>query len=180
LVPLPVPPLRWRLPPAASPASPPDSLALDDFDLAILDILQRDNTTPQRAIAEAVHLSAPAVQRRIRRLQDSGVIRANVALLDAARLGRPLTILLKLAVHDENPARTAPLHRRIAAEPAVQQCWNITGDADYLLVVNVASMDDYTALVQRLIGGDGNVRRFGTSVAMGCLKSGLQVPLVRG
>ena len=47
----------------------PSTPALDAFDLAILDILQRDNTTPQRAIAHAVHLSAPAVQRRIQKLQ---------------------------------------------------------------------------------------------------------------
>lgn len=162
------------------PAALPDTLALDDFDLAILDILQRDNTTPQRAIAEAVHLSPPAVQRRIRRLHDSGLIRANVAVLDAARLGLPLTVLLQLSVHDEHPARTAPLHQRIAAEPAVQQCWSVTGDTDYLLVVQAASMEDYQALVQRLIGGDDNVRRFVTSVALGCLKSGTQVPLARG
>jgi predicted ArsR family transcriptional regulator len=50
---------------------------LDSFDRAILDLLQRDNTLPQREIAEVVHLSTPAVQRRIKRLQDSGVIAAN-------------------------------------------------------------------------------------------------------
>lgn len=161
------------------PAATPASVDLDDFDIAILALLQRDNTTPQRAIAEAVHLSPPAVQRRIRRLQQAGIIRANVAVLDAGRLGLPLTILLQLAVHDEHPARVAGLHRRIAAEDAVQQCWSITGEADYLLVVAAASMADYQALVQRLVGGDDNVRRFVTSVALDCLKSGLQVPLTQ-
>lgn len=63
---------------------------LDSFDRAILDLLQRDNTLPQREIAEAVHLSTPAVQRRIKRLQDSGVIAANVAVIAAAQVGRPL------------------------------------------------------------------------------------------
>ena len=70
--------------------------ALDRFDLAILDILQADNTTPQRAIAQAVNLSAPAVQRRIQRLKDSGVIRANVAVLDPVKVGKPLTIVLEV------------------------------------------------------------------------------------
>ena len=70
--------------------------ALDRFDLAILDILQADNTTPQRAIAQAVNLSAPAVQRRIQRLKDSGVIRANVAVLDPVQVGKPLTIVLEV------------------------------------------------------------------------------------
>jgi DNA-binding Lrp family transcriptional regulator len=60
----------------------PESLTLDSFDLAILNILQRDNAVPQRVIGEAVPLSAPAVQRRIRRMEEAGIIRANVAVID--------------------------------------------------------------------------------------------------
>ncbi len=154
--------------------------ALDSFDLAILDILQRDNTTPQRAIAQAVHLSAPAVQRRIQRLQQTGVIRANVAVIDPEKVGLPLTIMVEVHLENERPDRTAPLRGRIAAEGAVQQCYSVTGEADYLLVVNVASMADYEALTRRLFEGDDNVRRFRTSVSLGCLKAGLQVPLGGG
>lgn len=150
---------------------------LDRFDLAILDILQADNTTPQRLIAQAVNLSAPAVQRRIKKLQDSGVIRANVAVLDPVKLGMPLTIVLEVHLENERPDRTASLRARIAAEEAVQQCYGVTGEADYLMVVNVASMADYEALTRRLFDGDDNVRRFRTSVSLGCLKSGLRVPL---
>ncbi|MDD2178119.1 Lrp/AsnC family transcriptional regulator [Acidovorax sp. D2M1] len=150
---------------------------LDRFDLAILDILQTDNTTPQRAIAQAVNLSAPAVQRRIQRLKDSGVIRANVAVLDPVKVGKPLTIVLEVHLDNERPDRTAPLRARIAAEDAVQQCYSVTGEADYLLVVNVASMEDYEALTRRLFEGDDNIKRFRTSVALASLKTGLRVPL---
>ena len=159
---------------ARAGAAPP----LDDFDLAILDILQRDNTVPQREIARAVHLSAPAVQRRIQRLRKSGVIRTEAAVLDASLLGRPLTLLVEVHVHDEHPQRTAGLRQRIADEPAVQQCYAITGEADYLLVITAATMADYQALTAHLFGGDDNVRRFRTSVALGCLKLGLQVPIL--
>ena len=151
--------------------------ALDRFDLAILDILQADNTTPQRAIAHAVNLSAPAVQRRIQRLKDSGVIRANVAVLDPVKVGKPLTIVLEVHLDNERSDRTAPLRARIAAEDAVQQCYSVTGEADYLLVVNVASMADYEALTRRLFEGDDNIKRFRTSVALASLKTGLRVPL---
>ena len=151
--------------------------ALDRIDLAILDILQADNTTPQRAIAQAVNLSAPAVQRRIQRLKDSGVIRANVAVLDPVKVGKPLTIVLEVHLDNERPDRTAPLRARIAAEDAVQQCYSVTGEADYLLVVNVASMADYEALTRRLFEGDDNIKRFRTSVALASLKTGLRVPL---
>ena len=155
------------------PATP----AIDRFDIAILDILQADNTTPQRVIAQAVNLSAPAVQRRIQRLKDSGVIRANVAVLDPVKVGKPLTIVLEVHLENERPDRTAPLRARIAAEDAVQQCYSVTGEADYLLVVNVASMADYEALTQRLFEGDDNIKRFRTSVALPSLKTGLRVPL---
>ena len=151
--------------------------ALDRFDLAILYILQADNTTPQRAIAQAVNLSAPAVQRRIQRLKDSGVIRANVAVLDPVKVGKPLTIVLEVHLDNERPDRTAPLRARIAAEDAVQQCYSVTGEADYLLVVTVASMEDYEALTRRLFEGDDNIKRFRTSVALASLKTGLRVPL---
>ena len=157
--------------------TPLPSLALDDFDLAILDQLQRDNTVAQREIAQAVHLSAPAVQRRIHRLRASGVIRAEAAVLDASRLGRPLTLLVEVHVHDEHPLRTAGLRQRVQDEAAVQQCYAITGEADYLLVITAATMADYEAITTRLFGGDDNVRRFRTSVALNCLKVGLQVPL---
>ena len=155
----------------------PTSLALDRFDIAILDILQTDNTTPQRVIAQAVNLSAPAVQRRIQRLRDSGVIRANVAVLDPVKVGKPLTIVLEVHLENERLDCTAPLRARMAAEDAVQQCYGVTGEADYLLVVTVASMEDYEALTRRLFEGDDNIKRFRTSVALASLKTGLRVPL---
>lgn len=155
----------------------PSPAALDRFDLAILDILQSDNTTPQRVIAQAVNLSAPAVQRRIQRLKEAGVIRSNVAVLNPEKVGKPLTIFVEVHLENERPDRTALLRQRIAAEEAVQQCYNVTGEADYLLVVTVASMADYEVLTRRLFEGDDNVRRFRTSVSLGCLKAGLRVPL---
>ena len=155
----------------------PTSPALDRFDIAILDILQTDNTTPQRVIAQVLNLSAPAVQRRIKRLQDSGVIRANVAVLDPVKMGMPLTIVLEVHLENERPDCTAGLRARMAAEEAVQQCYGVTGEADYLLVVNVASMADYDALTRRLFDGDDNIKRFRTSVALASLKTGLRVPL---
>ena len=150
---------------------------LDAADLAILDILQRDNTVSQREIAAAVHLSPPAVQRRIQRLRDSGIIRAELAILDGARLGHPLTLIVSVRVHDEHPRHTEPLRKRILAEPAVQQCYTVTGESDFVLVIAATTMPHYEAITDRLFGGDDNVARFQTSVALNCLKAGFQIPL---
>nr|WP_312953505.1 Lrp/AsnC family transcriptional regulator [Stenotrophomonas pavanii] len=150
---------------------------LDSFDRAILDLLQRDNTLPQREIAEAVHLSAPAVQRRIKRLQDGGVIAANVAVVDAARVGRPLTIIVEVRVVSEQRDSVEPFKRRVQDDPAVQQCYSITGDGDFLLLVSAASMEEYEAITERLFSADDNIERFRTSVALGTLKRSFEVPL---
>jgi Lrp/AsnC family leucine-responsive transcriptional regulator len=155
----------------------PFPVGLDVFDVAILDILQRDNTVSQREIAKAVNLSAPAIQRRVQRLRESGVIRAEVAILDASRLGRPLTLTVAVGVHDEHPQRTEGLRKRIMTEPAVQQCYIITGEADFLLLITAATMNDFESITQRLFGDDDNVRRIQTSVALRCLKLGSHVPL---
>jgi Lrp/AsnC family leucine-responsive transcriptional regulator len=151
--------------------------ALDSFDLAILDILQRDNTTPQRAIGEAVNLSAPAVQRRIRRMEEEGVIQANVAVVDPEKVGRPLTIIVWVELESERIDLIDATKRSFAAAPQIQQCYYVTGDADFMLVITVATMADYEDFTRRLFFGDDNIKRFRTFVAMDRVKTGSSVPL---
>ncbi len=150
---------------------------LDRFDRAILAILQRDARTPQRAIGEAVALSAPAVQRRIRRLEEAGVIRANVAVVEPALVDRGLTIIVEVELDSERADRIDAAKRAFLAAPEVQQCWYVTGEADFVLVVLVATMADYEALTRRLFFADANIRKFRSLVAMDRVKTGLAVPI---
>lgn len=150
---------------------------LDSFDRAILAELQRNNLTPQRLIAERVNLSAPAVQRRIKRLHEEGVIAANVAVLEPARLGRPLTVVITVQLINDRPDLSRDFRARIAREAAVQQCYYVTGETDYVLIVTATDMDDYQAIVGRLFDGDDNIRRYATSIALARVKTGLQLPL---
>ena len=150
---------------------------LDSFDRAILELLQKDNLTPQRVIAEQINLSAPAVQRRIKRLQETGVIAGNVAVLDPVRAGRSLTAVINVHLINDRPDLSRGFRARIAAEAAVQQCFFVTGETDYILVVTAADMDDYQAICQRLFEGDENIRRYSTSIALERIKTGLQIPV---
>ena len=156
-------------------ASP--SLSLDAFDLAILKILQRDNTTPQRVIGEAVNLSAPAVQRRIRRMEKTGIIEANVAVINPALVGQPITLLVEVEVISETTELIDAAKREFASAAEVQQCYYVTGEADFVLVIMVPTMADYQALTRRLFFGNNNVKRFRSFVAMDSVKVGLSVPL---
>lgn len=149
---------------------------LDEFDRRILAVLQKDNRTPLRAIGELVHLSAAAVQRRIARMEREGTITANVAVVDPARLGRGLTLVVEVEVESERPDVIGNTRAALAAAPEVQQCYYVTGEVDFVLVVCVAAMADYDAFTQRVLIGGGNVRRFRTLVAMDRIKVGLAVP----
>lgn len=150
---------------------------LDAFDRAILAELQRNNLTPQRLIAERVNLSAPAVQRRIKRLQENGVIAANIAVLEPAKTGQTLTAIITVQLVNDRPDLSRNLRARIAAEAAVQQCYYVTGETDYVLVVTAADMEDYQAITRRLFEGDDNIRRYSTSIALERIKTGMQLPL---
>jgi Lrp/AsnC family transcriptional regulator, leucine-responsive regulatory protein len=155
-----------------SPAIDPDS-----FDLAILDILQRDNATPQRSIGEAVNLSAPAVQRRIRKMEETGVITANVAVIEPMAVGQHITVIVEVEVISETAELIDSAKREFASVPEVQQCYYVTGEADFVLVILVPSMAAYEALTRRLFFGNNNVKRFRTFVAMDRIKVGLSVPV---
>lgn len=150
---------------------------LDPFDLAILRILQRDNRTPQREIGAAVNLSAPSVQRRIRRMEDEGVIAANVAVIAPDKVGLPLTIFVQVELVSETLDEIDRVKRRFRDAPEVQQCCYVTGEADFMLVLVVESMAAYEDFTRRMFFQDGNVRKFRTFVSMDRVKSGLALKL---
>ena len=145
---------------------------LDAFDLAILRILQRDNTTPQRTIGEAVNLSAPSVQRRIRRMEAEGVITSNVAVVAPDKVGLPLTIFVQVELVSETPDDIDQVKRRFRDAPEVQQCFYVTGDADFMLVLVVESMAAYEEFTRQTFFQDGNIRKFRTFVLMDAVKTG--------
>ena len=118
------------------------SAELDRLDLAILKVLQRDNKTPQRTIAEVVNLSAPAVQRRIKRMEEVGVIQANVAIVNPSKVGHPITLFVQVEMERERSEMYDAAKRSFAAAPEVQQCYYVTGEADFILIIVVQAMSD--------------------------------------
>lgn len=154
---------------------PAPSRALDSFDRKILRILQRDNKTPQRAIAEAVNLSAAAVQRRIAAMEQAGVIAGNAALVDPAALSLTITAIVEVFLRDE---RTASIDRAKAlfrATPQVQQCYYTTGGTSFVLVIVTADMRSYEALTRSLFSDHDWVASFRTLIALDRVKADMAV-----
>ncbi|CDM62649.1 MULTISPECIES: Lrp/AsnC family transcriptional regulator [Rhizobium] len=152
---------------------------LDEFDRKILAVLQRDNTTPLRTIGDAVNLSAPAVQRRIKRMREEGVIKADVAIVDPDAVGQSITIFVEVEVISETAQQIEHAKKEFAASQEIQQCYYVTGEADFVLVIVVPTMADYEALTRRLFFGNNNVKRFRTFVAMDRVKVGLAIDINR-
>ena len=150
---------------------------LDHFDRRILAIVQRDARRSAEQIGADIGLSASAVQRRMARLREDGVIVAEVAVIDPRVVDQRLTVIADLEVERERPELLASLAQWIAREPAIQQAWYVTGDGDYVLVISARDVDDYDALMQRLVAENANVKRFQTRVALGTLKRSLAVPV---
>jgi DNA-binding Lrp family transcriptional regulator len=150
---------------------------LDDFDRRILDIVQIDSRRPAERIGAEIGLSASAVQRRLVRLRQSGVITGDISLVDPKAVDRPLTLIVDIELERERPELLHSFRAWIAAEPAIQQAWYVTGDGDYVLIVTARDVEAYDALMQRLTTENANVRRFRTRVALGTLKRGLALPV---
>ena len=156
----------------------PATWSLDEFDRKILSILQKNNLTPQRQIGEEVNLSAAAVQRRIKRMTETGVISANVAVVEPSALNHPISVFVEVEVISETAEQIEQAKRQFSETPEIQQCYYVTGEADFVLLCVVQSMADYEALTKRLFFGNNNVKRFRTFVAMDRIKVGLEVPTI--
>lgn len=157
--------------------NPNDPIQLDRFDLAILGILQQDNKTSQRSIADTIGLSAPAVQRRIKRMEETGTIMANIAVLDPSHVRHEITVFVEVEMHSEFGATHDATKKSFAEAPEIQQCYYVTGEVDFVLLIVVRTMADYEALTRRLFFSNKNVKRFRSFVAMDRVKVGLNVAL---
>ncbi|WP_270087204.1 Lrp/AsnC family transcriptional regulator [Sphingobacterium sp. SYP-B4668] len=152
---------------------------LDTFDLAILNLLQKDNMRAQRDIGEEIGLSAAAVQRRVKRLKETRVIQSNVAVIDRAKVGRPISLFVEVTLDNERIELIDEAKESFKNAPEVQQCYYVTGEVDFVLIVLVTTMHDYELLTRRLFFSNSNIRNFKTFVAMDIVKCGLSVPLDR-
>jgi DNA-binding Lrp family transcriptional regulator len=131
---------------------------LDATDLRLLDLLQTDASLSNQELAERAHTSPATALRRVRRLVEGGVIERRVALLDPHAIGEGLTALVEVTLDRQGAEHLDAFEQRAVAQPNVQQCWRVSPGPDFVLVLQVADMPAYHALVQQLFTQDANVR----------------------
>ena len=118
-------------------------IELDAIDRKILNLLQSDGRMTNADLAERIHLSPSACLRRVRHLEDEGVIEGYVMLVDQAAIGRPANIFVEITLSGQNEETLAAFEAAVVECPDVMECHLMSGDADYLLRVVAADTADY-------------------------------------
>ncbi|KWK86004.1 AsnC family transcriptional regulator [Burkholderia ubonensis] len=150
---------------------------LDAFDRKLLMEVQRDAQTPQNELGARVNLSTAAVNRRLRRLAEDGVIERYTAVVAPEKVGYALTIVVNVEMESEQIDQIDAMKRTFEQCPQVQQCYYVTGEWDFVLILTVRDMEQYNSLTRQLFFSNNNVKRFKTLVSMGRVKVGLDVPV---
>jgi DNA-binding Lrp family transcriptional regulator len=121
---------------------------IDEKDLRILRELQNDSSLPNVELARRVNLSPSPCLARVRRLEESGLIRRYVALLDPAAMDLTLNVFISISLKDQNRQSLKDFEQRVCVHDEVMECYLMTGDADYLIRV---VMPDMAALERFII-----------------------------
>ncbi len=150
---------------------------LDEVDLQILALLQRDGRITNADLAKAVSLSPPSVLQRVRALEKAGLIRGYHALLDPERLGLKITALVQITLALHQDMAIERFRRAVQDIPDILECHHVSGDFDFLLKVVVRDMKAYEAFVREKLSRIKGVGQIRTSFVMGTPKLTTEIPL---
>lgn len=150
---------------------------IDDADRRILRALQGDGRLPVVALAEHVGLSATPCQRRVRRLEEAGVIRGYAAQIDPVRVGLPLQAFVQVALQSHAEEVVERFHAALAQRPEVIAAYTMSGEMDYLLHVLAPDMDSFGDFATRALLRLPGVKETRSSFVLATLKPPGVVPV---
>jgi Lrp/AsnC family leucine-responsive transcriptional regulator len=155
------------------------ALPLDRTDVRILEVLQNEGRLSNQEVAERVSLSPSPCLRRIKRLEEQGVIRGYVALVDAEKVGLGLLAYVSVKLEKRGKMPMEEFRARVQGWPEVLSCYAMTGEMDYLLHVQVEDLQHFSRFVlDRLLRQPGVVD-VKSSFALECIKDTTALPLLR-
>jgi Lrp/AsnC family transcriptional regulator len=152
------------------------SAQLDSIDWAILAVLQADAALAVHEVGERVGLSSNACWRRIKRLEESGVIAKRVALVDPAKLGLNTTVFVAIKTGRHDPAWLEAFSRGVASIDEVTECHRMAGEVDYLLKLTVRDIAHYDRIYRKLIATVPDLNDVSSSFSMEKLKATTALP----
>jgi|SRR5215469_8966018 len=150
---------------------------LEPADRRILAILQRDSSISNLELAKRTNLSPPTCLRRVRRLRERGIILRDVSLIDPAKVGKGLTVFVEVALERQQDRMQRAFEDMVRATPEILQCYVASGDCDFLLVVQISTMESYHDFVKRVLARNHNIRNFRSTFAMKTIKNDTSITL---
>ncbi len=151
--------------------------ALDEIDRRILAVLQENARIANVELAQRVGISASPCWRRVRELEQSGVISRYVTLVDAAALGLSVSVFIQVSLEKQIEPVLEKFEREVLARPEVMECYLMTGDADYLLRVVVADLSAYERFLMKHLTRIPGVASIKSSFALKQVKYRTALPV---
>ena len=149
---------------------------MDETDKKILTLLQQNSTQPLADIARKVGLSVTPCWRRVQKLEEDGIIRGRVALLDAERLGLGMSVFVAIKINEHSSEWLKNFARKISGYDEVVEFYRMSGDVDYMLRVVVKNMSAYDQFYKKLIS-DVSLKDVSSSFAMEEIKYTTSLPI---
>ena len=150
---------------------------LDPTDLAILRLIQADASLSLGDIAKEVGLTQTPCWKRIRRMEEAGIITGRVTLVNAEKLGLGISVFVAIETGDHSAAWIESFAKTVAEMPEIVECWRLGGDVDYLLRVVVSDMTAFDGFYRKLTARVTSLRKVTSRFAMECVKSTTALPL---
>lgn len=147
-----------------------ETFELDQFDRKILDVIAVDGRITVTDLAKRIGLSKSPTQARLRRLEETGVVRGYRALFDPIRLGRDHVAFVEVKLSDTREAALDAFNRAVTQIPEIEQCHLIAGAFDYLLKVRTSGMSSYRLVLADRLSTLPHVASTSTYVAMQAVK----------
>jgi len=152
-------------------------LDIDGLDRKILVHLQRNNRMANVELADRVGLSPPACLKRVKRLREFGVITADVSLLNPKLAGSQMCMIVSIEMERDRGDIYQQFRRSINDAKEVTQCYQVTGEYDFVLIVTVAGIEAFEAFVERVLHADLNIRKFRTAISIRQVKFTTEIAL---
>jgi len=152
-------------------------MQLDKYDRSILAALQQDGRISNVQLAAAVNLSESACLRRVRTLEESGIIDRYAALLSQKKVGLPGSIFVQIGLHREEERELTAFEGAVKSIPEVMECYLMTGEFDYLLRVVVSDMADFERIHKETLTRLPGVARVNSSFAIRTVQRKTELPL---
>ncbi len=150
---------------------------LDATDLAILRLIQADASLSLGDIAKEVGLTQTPCWKRIRRMEETGIITGRVTLVNADKLGLGISVFVAIETGDHSAAWIESFAQTVADMPEIVECWRLGGDVDYLLRVVVSDMTAFDGFYRKLTARVSSLRKVTSRFAMECVKSTTALPI---